>query len=320
MATYKVIQDIEAEDHILGPLTLRQFIYGLICAFCLYLCFIGFSKRVYPLLIIFFPPALLTGFFAFPFRQDQPTEIWALAKVRFMFKPRRRVWSQSGIKELVTITVPKKFEPQLTKNMDQEQVQSRLKALASTIDSRGWAIKNVDSNMYSQPSDRLVTPDTIHREVPELDIRASDDIFDSQSSPLSAHFEQMIGATTENRRQQLTATLTGQPAPSNLPAPSMDKDRSWFMNPVAPSVAPAPTANSHMRTLQPLSDGQQTALPATTIPQPPSSASVASPATPDPAILNLAGNNDLNVATLAREAQKAKQGDGADGEVVISLH
>ena len=28
MATYKVIQDIEAEDKLIGPLTLRQFIYA----------------------------------------------------------------------------------------------------------------------------------------------------------------------------------------------------------------------------------------------------------------------------------------------------
>ncbi len=30
MSTYKVIQDIEAEDKLLGPLTLRQFIYAAV--------------------------------------------------------------------------------------------------------------------------------------------------------------------------------------------------------------------------------------------------------------------------------------------------
>ena len=38
MATYKLIQDIEAEDHILGPLSLREFIFGLIGAFGWSLC------------------------------------------------------------------------------------------------------------------------------------------------------------------------------------------------------------------------------------------------------------------------------------------
>src|SRR5580658_8123021 len=107
MAIYKVLQDIEAEDKILGPLTLRQFIFGLITAFLLYICFICIAKGAPYLLVIFLPPALLAGFFAYPFGRDQPTEVWAVAKLRFLFKPRRRMWDQSGVKELVTITVPK---------------------------------------------------------------------------------------------------------------------------------------------------------------------------------------------------------------------
>ncbi len=35
MATYKVLQDIEAEDKLLGPLTLKQFIFAVVTlAFC----------------------------------------------------------------------------------------------------------------------------------------------------------------------------------------------------------------------------------------------------------------------------------------------
>jgi hypothetical protein len=33
MATYKVIQDIEAEDKLVGPLSLKQFIFALIAIF-----------------------------------------------------------------------------------------------------------------------------------------------------------------------------------------------------------------------------------------------------------------------------------------------
>ena len=89
--------------------------------------------------------------------------------------------------------------------------------------------------------------------------------------------------------------------------------------PAAPAATPAPQiprprpkqslSYSHMRTLQPI------AAPVTTN-QPPSGA-----ATPDPAILSLANNNDLNVSTLARQAQKAKHGDEPpQDEVVVSLH
>jgi hypothetical protein len=46
----------------------------------------------------------------------------------------------------------------------------------------------------------------------------------------------------------------------------------------------------------------------------------ASAPAPDPAILSLASNNDLNVATLARQANKAKETrQPLQDEVVISL-
>jgi hypothetical protein len=103
---------------------------------------------------------------------------------------------------------------------------------------------------------------------------------------------------------------------------------AWF---AAPTAAPAPvqseadlsaqlriqsaggpSATSHLRTVQPLGAAPPAAPAAKTV--------TASPAAPDPGILALAGNNDLNVATLAREAYKVKH-DGASppDEVVISL-
>src|SRR3954464_5956509 len=133
MATYKLIQDIEAEDKILGPLTLRQFVFALIACFLFYICFILLKSRAAFMLVVLLPPALFFAFFALPFGRDQPTEIWFLAKLRYLFKPRVRVWNQSGIKELVTITVPKKVERVLTNGLSQDEVKSRLQALANTI-------------------------------------------------------------------------------------------------------------------------------------------------------------------------------------------
>src|ERR1700722_15482071 len=101
MATYKVIQDIEAEDKLLGPLTLRQFVYAGIALLSGYLGFLAASKGAPFMLGIFVPITLISGFFAFPWGRDQPTEIWALAKIRFFLKPRKRIWDQSGVRELV---------------------------------------------------------------------------------------------------------------------------------------------------------------------------------------------------------------------------
>jgi hypothetical protein len=313
MATYKVIQDIEAEDHILGPLSLRQFIFGLIAALCFYLCYIVISKGAAFLIALFLPPGLFCAFFAIPFGRDQPTEIWALAKIRFYLKPRRRIWDQNGMKDLVTVTAPKKVEIRRTDGLSQTEVQSRLSALANTIDSRGWAVKDVDLNLFTRPgllpadseSDRLIEPGSIPQPVPAYDVTASDDILDEQSNPIAQQFDQMINASTAAHRQQLVNMLhpdSTSPTPNSSAQAGSD---DWFMRQASPSVsaqgtspqADAPIdeaaaaeqlrAHSHvqnatygnMKTIMPI--GQQHDNPA---PQP-------APKQPDPVATRRRGHN-----------------------------
>jgi hypothetical protein len=378
MATYKVIQDIEAEDHILGPLSLRQFIFAIVAVVCFYLSYLLYSKHVGFLTPLFLLPGLFAAFFAFPFGKDQPTEIWALAKIRFLFKPRRRIWDQSGVKELVTVTVPKHVEEHRTNGLSENEVKSRLSALASTIDSRGWAIKNVNVNLYSQPgfqaaqtdSDRLVDIDSLPQEVPNYDVQASDDILDAQNNPIAHQFDQLINASSQEHRQQLM-TMMSQPAtPAPQPAAVQPADY-WFLNQsaqpaqlapgqatfaqppvVLPGVTNLPTARvaaeptaeeeafaaqlkaqhdqpdlayGRMKTIQPIDPMAPVAPVVQPAPaQPAPIQPVAS--NPSPTTQRLANNNDLNIATIAREAQRANQPIDqsarhfGDDEVVISLH
>jgi hypothetical protein len=348
VATYKLIQDIEAEDKILGPLTLRQFIFALVATFFAYLCFISIAKHALFLLAIFIPPLLLTGFFAFPFGGDQPTEVWALAKLRFLFKPRKRMWDQSGVKELVTITVPKKVERVYTDGLSQTEVQSRLKALASTIDSRGWAIKNVNITNYAPnplifaSSDRLLDISDVPETVPDNVVEASDDMLDEQNNPIAHQFDNMIAQSSQLYRQQLVAQMNDTAAPQLSGA--VASDPTWFFMGggggavTAPGTAtaaddPALAAQIHakanikqeiygnLRTLRPLSASQPAAKAAGAVAAPaPQPSTTAMTAQPHPAILALANNDDLNVSTIAREAEKAKNNESGNGEVVISLH
>ncbi len=326
MSTYKVIQDIEAEDKLLGPLTLRQFVYAGIV---IVLGFIAFKLAVanWFLAIPFVPPILFFGMLAAPFGHDQSNEVWLLAKIRFFLKPRRRVWDQAGLKELVTITVPKKIERQLTNGLGQDEVRSRLSALANTIDSRGWAIKNVNVNMFSQPvyamnseSDRLVNPTALPQEVYGYDTTGVDDILDERTNPTAQHLDEMITASSQAHRQQLIQSMQ----PHQQTQTASPQDSTWFIGqpaddtgptlPTQPALidaaeeavqlaqlqakqkAPDPTRDK-MHTLQPMK-----AKKAASTPMPPPV---------NPAILELAHNDDLNVATLARQANKS--------EVVISL-
>jgi hypothetical protein len=324
---------------------------------------------------LFVLPAFLFGFLAFPWKGEQPTEVWALAKVRFYVKPRKRIWNQSGVKELVTITAPKQIERDYTNGLSQTEVKSRLKALAATIDSRGWAIKNVNASTYAQPgllttndpgSDRLVGIGSLPQPVTAADAQTPEDMLDLQHSRVAQQFDSMIAASSKAHRQQIVDRLQEKPdtslppPPALQPLPAQPTNNYWFLNQptqdasmvpqdtvtfntqvVAPgsstAVLPVSAANptpdeeqfikqlksepafspnmhGHLHVIQPLS-AQNTAQPAN--PQPPQAPTPKVTQAPDPAIVELARNDDLNVATIAREAQKRKE---PPDEVVISLH
>jgi len=362
MASYKVLQDIEAEDTLIGPLTLRQCLYAAIAVIGLYLSFILVTKGAAFLVVFLLPFIAFGAFFAFPWSKQQTTEVWALAKIRFYLKPRKRIWNQTGLRDLVTVTVPKKLKRAYTNNLTPIEVTSRLKALADTIDSRGWAIKNVDLGYYAQPglnggSDRLINPSNLPQEVPGYDTATTADIFDVQNNPIAQKFDAMMTQSADAHRQQIMQQMA---QPQQLPQATA--------TPQQYSLQPAPVSGNlwHMRTIQPPVHNDQgsamlqqqqtptdqpypgyaTLAPAPTVQQAAAAAStppdysnlrlpapIAVPATPtqpaitdqsrvtgstNPAILELANNNDLNVATIAREAQ-ARNPEPPD-EVIISLH
>ncbi len=386
MATYKVIQDIEAEDKLLGPLSLRQFIYAVIVVLQL---FLGYKLLpISPFFIVpMLPTIILFTVLAAPFGRDQPSEVWLLAKIRFFLKPRNRIWDQSGLKQLVTITVPKRPEKHFTNNLSQTEVHSRLRALADTIDSRGWAVKNVNVNLNSEPSyaatgwgsDRLVDASSLPQEVPSYEVTASDDIMDARNNPVAQQLDQMMMASAQAHRKQVVQQMQ-QPAaaPASNPAPTPTNDY-WFLNQPDPMQLPDPgyvtfgaqtispgtplpetaaygyadpseeaaiaqqlhtqQSNSpaasfaHMKVINPLGQAESQPLSSANPQSTDAAQQVAddnavnadnrlqtTSGTPaNPAILNLANNNDLNVATLQREANRSTKKHPPNDEVVISL-
>lgn len=252
MGTYKVIQDIEAEDKLLGPLTLKQFIFGIIAAGFAFAAFMAVTKVGNLLVAIpFLPFILVPGILAAPLGRDQPTDVWLAAQIRFFIKPRKRVWDQSGIKNLVTITAPKKIEKFYTNGLSQQEVRSRLKALADTIDSRGWAVKNVAVNMYSTPayattSDRLIDPSSLPQTVPDTDITAADDIMDAVNNPVAQNFDTMVHQASEAQRAAAIAHMQAVTQPQQQ-AP-IDP---WFMHQPDPSKVTPGNAMFTPRTVAP---------------------------------------------------------------------
>ena len=141
MAVYKVAQDVEADDKLIGPFSFRQFIYLIIVALAGALAW-GLSQIFIPLLIIPVPVIIFFGALALPLRKDQPMEIYLTALVSFYLKPRRRLWIPDGVESLFEITVPKFVEVQRTKDLSQTEAEKRLSYLADIADTGGWAIRH----------------------------------------------------------------------------------------------------------------------------------------------------------------------------------
>jgi len=214
MATYKVIQDIEAEDKLIGPFGIRQFIYLIIVVASGFLIFKIIVSGVWYLALPFLPHTLFFALLALPFGGDQSTETWLLAKIRFAIKPRVRIWNQTGVQNLVTITVPKKEERPLTHSLTEGEVKSRLQALANTLDSRGWAVKNLNINVFTpayagmtmNSSDRLIDVSST-RPLPDDSIPVIADMMDEHDNPVARNLDRMIEDSTKAHRQQVINSI-----------------------------------------------------------------------------------------------------------------
>lgn len=133
MGRYKVPQDVEAEDKLIGPLSLRQFIYVVIGVAWAGLMWLLLSKVLVVMIIAIIP---VTGFFlllGFGRRQEQSFETFLVALVKFMVEPRLRVWDKDLAQEELVRHVEKPVEIIPTKSLN----RGSLKQLALIMDTHG---------------------------------------------------------------------------------------------------------------------------------------------------------------------------------------
>ncbi|PLS81069.1 hypothetical protein CYG49_02960, partial [Candidatus Saccharibacteria bacterium] len=142
MAVYKVPQDVEADDKLIGPFSFRQFIYLVIVAIAIGVGFL-LSKIFLGLVVLVLPVVVLFGALALPLRKDQPMEMYLLAVIRFFLKPRLRMWQPDGSIALVEIVAPKMVEEVRGKDITQDDARNRLENLAQLMDTRGWSARGV---------------------------------------------------------------------------------------------------------------------------------------------------------------------------------
>lgn len=351
MNDYKVPQDVEAEDKLIGPFNFRQFIYLIIVALSGFAAFALFQMFP-PLVVIPIPVILLFGALALPLRKDQPMEVYLAAVLSFHLKPRKRIWKPDGIEHLIEITAPKTKELTRTKSISGDEANRRLSYLSDVVDTGGWAIKHTVSQNSSIQEDFI------------NEANATQDIF--EEGRIASNIDGMIELNDQRRRQQIIHNMNTARDLSDYAANNSQNytplDKNQLYNEALQVARPQPTANLtgqpsqpdtidenldlkfnpypdaiRQSIIQPI--GNQPTPSQTQIPHPTQNTFLASLEKPkseqdnfhqpsEDIIRLVSEGKDLSVETLARQANrikereiKAKQereGDLSE-EVVISL-
>jgi hypothetical protein len=322
MAVYKVPQDVEADDKLIGPFSFRQFIYLIIAVIAIALAW-GLGQLFIPLAIIPLPVILLFGTLALPLRKDQPMEIYLAAIVSFYLKPRKRLWKPDGIQSLVQITAPKTIEIQRAKDLSESEAEQRLSYLADIVDTRGWAVRGVD----------VPEPNTAMQNDAYFEAQQAEDVL-GDTGGVARSFDTMISQADAKRHEDMMQRMKQPPA---APAPVVPDPYANLALPTqAPPVEPDPKLTYdpypvaiHQTVINPLGSkpplpSQQPAPtpppePTAPIKTPPQSSAPTSEKPVSPDIINLANNPDLSIETIAHEANRIHQKEESEGEVVISL-
>lgn len=292
MAVYKVPQNVEAEDKLLGPFSFKQFVFLVVSVGFLGAAWALFSILP-PLAIVPLPIAVFFGALALPLRKDQPMEVYFAALISFILKPKRRLWKADGVEHLVEVIAPHVETRPYGKGFDRAEVDRRLTYLATLVDSRGWSVRGVNDPNSSMRAD--LYNEAVSAEDPQ----------DSNSAE-ARRLDQLISRSAERRRTTITSQMQ-QAAPADPPSSTNQTDDR---PPHLPTFSPYPTMQQSIIT--PLAQTVKT-QPA----KPLDTNSVS------PAIIDLARNHgDLSVASLQREANRISRERGLrdDEEVTISLH
>lgn len=289
MATYKVPQDVEAEDRLLGPFTFRQFVYLLIAAIAGALAAALF--QIFPLLAILPLPVII--FFlilALPLKKDQPMETYLAAIVSFYMKPNKRFWRPGQGETTIQITAPKIVEKSRTRDISEEEASHRLSFLSNLVDSEGYAIRgnhngNFTENFIADTEDvNDFMDDSQNQNLINL----------MQKEKVARHAEiinQMKAAinNTENAMDPATisshqATLGSNPFTQNQSTPNQSTPNPFTQNQTTPNQT---TSNPSIQNANTLANRNQSILNSN--------------------YQNLANNQNFSINTISKEANRYRE-------------
>lgn len=198
--SYKIPQNVDLEDKIFGPFTLKQFGYLLAAGIFTFLGFSTFysiAPAVFYLSTFFIWVLAIAFVFIRP--NEQPFAKYIFSFINFATKPQRRIWQRIPTLEQVKLhddaaaPAPAPAEPSL------DEVRSRLGRLAHIVDTRGWSnINPEDADVATRVTGGEAQPTVnVSMTQSEADELAADDVLaaeDNEAGPsrAGAGLDQML--------------------------------------------------------------------------------------------------------------------------------
>ncbi|MCX6813003.1 MAG: PrgI family protein [Candidatus Azambacteria bacterium] len=145
MAQYQVPQFIELEDRIIGPLTLKQFLYLAFAGALLFVFWFLFAFYIW--IIVVLPIIALAAAFAFLKINDRPFVHFFLAFIKYFTKPKLYIFSGTTGKQVPAPPLKPSSVPQ-SEALESEKKKitlSKLKELALSLDTGS---KRVNEQLY----------------------------------------------------------------------------------------------------------------------------------------------------------------------------
>lgn len=257
MGQFKVPQNVETEDKILGPFSIKQFVYLIIAIMWGFLMWRIFGFVLPVAIILILPVSGIFVALAVGKREEQSFENFFVAFIRFMMLPRKRVWMKDTDKDIVKTAPKPPPKPQEAKPPDPNEVRGQLHKLASIIDSRGRIQKNEavqlpDPTMPAMApgmmAGRVIDPNiATHEAVNAQAVGPHDDMLDTQNSQKAAAVGQLLenveadvrAQAVANMKKASTAATPSKPAsPQHKPAPAAKAAPHPKLQAQAPSPNP----------------------------------------------------------------------------------
>ncbi len=138
---YKVPQNVDIEDKVIGPLTIRQFIIILVAVGIIVVLNFIFVE---PLRMIFYLTTMtiggVAGIVAFAKYGDQNFEVFLISAFSTFTSPRKRIWKKEEVKKIEQkVEKPKIIESESGPKGNINEVKDDLSRLANLVDSGGYS-------------------------------------------------------------------------------------------------------------------------------------------------------------------------------------